>query len=293
MSHLDWLTQDELLKELEGRGIDLPERTFRFWVAKNVLDGPVKKPYRGADGRVGFYPREILKLIPEVLRLQEEGWKLRQIRQRLSEPSEPTKTVPAASLEPSESGQQWAERYLQDLLSNTESSDRRRCFSSTGAASSELRQVRHYLVARLERWVGRSVAVRTTSAFLLNLSQRDFTRLLSRLRVPTSVRLAQAAAQTDTEPTLQQFPEQDDLPRLLQTLERHREELKPWKGHAKAPVLLSRTLAAVQGLHQLLHSSESSPESLEKLNQALSELSEIEHQAQADLAFLQHSKPRS
>ena len=297
MSHHDWLTQDELLQELGRNGIELSERTFRFWIAQNVLDGPVKKPYRGADGRVGFYPRRVLTLIPEVLRLQEEGWKLRQIRLRLSAPPEPVKVVEkSVSQQPpeqNESGQTWAERYLQDLLSDTESRDRRRCFSSTGAASSELRQVRHYLVARLERWVGRSIAVRATSAFLLNLSQRDFQRLLSRLRVPTSVRLAQLVAQTEAEPALHQFPENDTRARLLQTVELHQEALNNWKDYPKAPVLLSRTLETVQDLHQLLQASESSPESLERLNQTLSKLAEIEQQAQADLAFLQLEKTSS
>ena len=297
-SHHDWLTQEELLQDLGRNGIELPERTFRFWVAQGVLDAPVKKPYRGADGRVGFYPRQVLELIPQVLQLQEEGWKLRQIRQRLSEsrgvesrPAEPPKQVPApSSSEQSDSlemGQKWAERYLQDLLSDTESRDRRRCFSSTGSASSELRQVRHYLVARLERWVGRSVAVRATSAFLLNLSERDFRRLFSRLRVSTTVRLTQRATESETESAVTELPDQEERSRLLLLLNSRHEGLLRWQTHAQAPVLLGRTLSVLETLQNLMQSSETSPETLERLNHALADLSTLEAQAQADLEFLQ------
>lgn len=285
MSAQDWLSQEELLQELERAGIALPERTFRFWVANGVLASPVKKPYRGADGRVGYYPRETLNLIPQILQLQEEGWKLRQIRQRLEQPESPSRAGKPSSQAPTEGGQEWATRYLHDLLSDTESRDRRRCFSSPGAAHSELRQVRHYLVARLERWIGRSAAVRATSAFLLSLSQRDFQRLVSRLRIPSSLRLAQALA--SAEPSGQEsisVPSKEQLPGLRKSLGQQRARLEQYREHPRAPVLLERTLASLTQLETALTDSQTIDG--ERLVQELARLEIIAKQAEADLAFL-------
>lgn len=267
-------------------GIALPERTLRFWVANGVLASPVKKPYRGADGRVGYYPRETLNLVPQVLRLQQEGWKLRQIRQRLEQPESPSKAGKPQA--PTEDSLEWATRYLQDLLSDTESRDRRRCFSSPGAAQSELRQVRHYLVARLERWVGRSTAVRATSAFLLGLSQRDFQRLVSRLRVPSSLRLAQALV--NAEPSGQEsiaVPPEGEFPRLRKSLGQQRARLEKYREHPRAPVLLERTLASLTQLETTLADTQTLDE--ERLARQLAQLELIAKQAEADLAFLNKS----
>lgn len=287
MSAQDWLSQEELLRELEQAGITLPERTLRFWVTNGVLASPVKKPYRGADGRVGYYPRETLNLIPQVLRLQQEGWKLRQIRQRLEQPESPSKAGKPQA--PTEGGQEWATRYLQDLLADTESRDRRRCFSSPGAAQSDLRQVRHYLVARLERWVGRSAAVRATSAFLLGLSQRDFQRLVSRLRVPSSLRLAQAlvSAEASGQESIA-VPPEDQLPRLRKSLGQQRARLEKWREHPRAPVLLERALACVSQLETELANSKAVDK--ERLAQELDRLETIAQQAEADLAFLRQPR---
>lgn len=108
MNAQDWFSQDELLAELSRVGITLPERTLRFWVANGVLSAPIKKPYRGADGRVGYFPREALTLVPEILRLQSEGWKLRQSKARLAQTQDLPKSSKPAAQELSDGGQEWA-----------------------------------------------------------------------------------------------------------------------------------------------------------------------------------------
>ena len=281
----DWFSQDELLAELSRVGITLPERTLRFWVANGVLSAPIKKPYRGADGRVGYFPREALTLVPEILRLQSEGWKLRQSKARLAQTQDLPKTTKPAAQEPSDGGQEWATRYLQDLLSDTESRDRRRCFASPAAPNSELRQVRHYLVARLERWVGRSAAVRATSAFLLSLSRRDFQRLVSRLKIPSSVRLVQALVEKEPESNSEiRLPPESSFPSVLADIESQRVKLQKAKSAGVPPVLWERTLSCLEQLETLMKSR---PLQEDAMRKTLSRLQEIEAQASADLAFLQ------
>lgn len=284
MNAHDWFSQDELLAELKRVGIAVPERTLRFWVANGVLPSPIKKPYRGADGRVGYFPREALTLVPEILRLQSEGWKLRQIKARLAQVQELPKTPRSEPQEPSDSGQELATRYLQDLLSDTESRDRRRCFASPAAPSSELRQVRHYLVARLERWVGRSAAVRATSAFLLGLSRRDFQRLVSRLKIPSSVRLVQALAEKEPESSSEiRLPPESSFPSVLADIESQKVKLQGAKSAGVPPVLWERTLSCLEQLETLMKTR---PVQEDAMRKTLSRLQEIEAQASADLAFL-------
>lgn len=285
MSAHDWLSQEELIRELKQAGIDLSERTLRYWVAREVLPTPLKKPYRGADGRIGYFPRTTLTLIPQILKLQQEGWKLSQIPAQLAALTEPSKTTRSTASLPQEEAQEWATRYLHDLLADTESRDRRRCFASLGAPTSELRQIRHYLVARLERWVGRSAAVRATSAFLLGLSQRDFQRLLARLRVPSSLRLAQTLLDSQfpsAEPIA--LPRDEELPQLKSVLAQQRERLQRWSTQPSSPVVLARTLACLDDLEAaLLHTDSDEGRAVLK---ALAELQQIESHAEADLAFL-------
>lgn len=279
MSASEWLTQEELLAELGHAGIAVAERTLRFWVSKGVLSAPVRKPYRGADGRVGYYPRETLALVPRILKLQEEGWKLQQIKQRLAE-------SPAPSGKPGQvawkEGEQAARLYLADLLTDSEARDRRRCFSGAGAADSDLRQLRHYLVARLERWLGRGTAVRATSAFLLELSEKDLLRLSARLRINSGQRLELESG----EPigfhlqALLAGPRRQAAGRSIDTAT---ESLRTWVVSPDPPLLLLRALAAMTEIAQELEKESGSPTYLAA---SLAQLEEIQKQAEMEMAFL-------
>lgn len=277
----DWLTQDELLAELEQAGINLPERTLRFWVSHGVIPSPVKKPFRGADGRVGYYARETLTLVPQVLKLRDEGWKLRQIKARLEEPQKPERQ-PRANTTASQDSLELAQRYLADLMSDTEANDRRRCFSSPGAANSELRQVRHYLVARLERWFGRAVAVKATSSFLLGLDTRELRRLFIRLRINSSMRQAASTTETDIGPELLKA----QLSHLNgEALSEFLEKLAPWTKSDSPSLLALRTQHCLEKIQR--HLERTHPEQVEQLHQDLTDLASIEKQASDNLAFLE------
>lgn len=279
MSASEWLTQDELLAELGHAGITLAERTLRFWVSHGVLASPVRKPYRGADGRVGYYPRETLALVPRILKLQEEGWKLRQIKERLAEPASPAAKPGQTAWK---EGEEAARRYLADLLTDSDVRDRRRCFSGAGAAASDLRQLRHYLVARLERWLGRSTAVRATSAFLLKLDEKELRRLSARIRISSGHRDDHHEAEQT------EFALHDRLsgPGRLETAQAivstaHR--LERWLEQPHPPLLLERALAIIAEISRELGKDSCSRTSLVT---SLSRLEDIEKQAEAELAFL-------
>ena len=274
----DWLTQEELLAELGHAGITLAERTLRFWISNGVLAAPVRKPYRGADGRVGYYPRETLALVPRVLKLQEEGWKLRQIKLRLEEGATPASRATQVAWQ---EGEQAARRYLSDLLSDTESRDRRRCFSSSGAPASELRQLRHYLVARLERWLGRSTAVRATSAFLLELDEKEVRRLQARLRVGSSQRAEEGAGQESPAPVA--FPSPARAREIAQDVGQAVQGLRAWLDRPNPPLLLRRALSALEETRGTLSGE---PRDAQRLASNLQLLEAVERQAVEDLAFL-------
>jgi DNA-binding transcriptional MerR regulator len=286
----DWLTQEELLAELDQAGITLAERTLRFWVANGVLASPVRKPFHGADGRVGYYPRDTLALIPRVLKLQDEGWKLRQIKERLPEaapPERPHRSTHAAS----EDAEALARRYLADLMTDTEARDRRRCFSSPGAASSELRQIRHYLVARLERLVGRSTAVRATSAFLLALDAKEMKRLTTRLKVSSSARRAPASPATEvSESSLRATLSSLDRTDLAEQVGHQARGLAPYLSQPASPLLLRRTLSTLETIQNAL-TAKDSRETTASLAKALVSLDQIEQQARANLDYLEQSPP--
>lgn len=169
----DYLTQEELLYALEHEGLEVQERTLRFWIAKGVLEKPVKKPYKFADGRKKYFPTRVVGEITELLRLQEEGWKLTQIKKRLRTP---IKAKQADSAE----GEEMAKRLLADYLGNGEFKDRHRLIESADASTPEWRRVRNFLVARLSHFVGRKQAVRSVTSFMVGLSKRDIAKLLRR-----------------------------------------------------------------------------------------------------------------
>ena len=291
MGATDWLTQDELLAELDKAGLTLAERTLRFWVAKGVLATPVKKPFSGADGRVGYYPRETLALVPQILKLQDEGWKLRQIAHRLQQPvaaEKPQRSQPAGGA----AAEDLALRFLQDLMTDSEPRDRRRCFSSPAASGNELRQIRHYLVARLERLVGRSVAVRATSSFLLSLEPREMKKLATRLKVSSSLRRAEPAGEDgfDRRRVAELLATQDRV-ELAQRIAAQRQRLEEFGSSAgSSPLLLRRALSTLHSLEQLLQGQKKETSSIAD---HLGVLGQIEAQATGNLQFLQETGGKS
>ena len=81
----DLLTLEDVLREASTVGLELTERTFRYYTVLGLFPRPVKRPT--ADGRVHFYPPEILDRLREIKRLQTEGFSLKQIKARFGGPA--------------------------------------------------------------------------------------------------------------------------------------------------------------------------------------------------------------
>ena len=169
-----YLTFEELQYALEHEGLEVQERTIRFWIAKGVLEKPLRKPFKHADGRARYFPRKVVAEIMELLRLQEAGWKLKQIKSRLRAPVKVTQNeLPTA--------EGMAKLLLSDYLNNGESRDKVRAFQAADPSTPQWRRLRNFLVARLSRFVGRKQAVRSVTSFMVGLSPRDVSKLLRRV----------------------------------------------------------------------------------------------------------------
>ena len=90
------LTLEEVLATSTQRGLELSERTFRYYVVLGLLPKPLKKP--GEDARVHFYPLAILDRLQEIRSLQEQGFSLKQIKKYVEELPAPAAHLPLVDL---------------------------------------------------------------------------------------------------------------------------------------------------------------------------------------------------
>lgn len=81
------LSLEEVLQRSAQRGLEISERTFRYYVVLGLLPKPLKKV--GEDARVHFYPAAILDRLQEIRGLQEQGFSLKQIKKYVEEPPPP------------------------------------------------------------------------------------------------------------------------------------------------------------------------------------------------------------
>jgi DNA-binding transcriptional MerR regulator len=189
----DYLTLEELLYALEHEGLDVQERTIRFWISKGILEKPLRKPFKYADGRVRYFPTRVVGEITDILKYQEEGWKLTQIKKRLREPVRANQSEALG-------GEQLAKLLLSDYLGNGEFRDKQRFVDAAEPSTPQWRRVRNFLVARLTHFVGRKQAVRSVTSFMVGLSKRDVAKLLRRTsgRVPSELEAAQGDSNSKT-----------------------------------------------------------------------------------------------
>jgi len=88
----DYLTLEDVLREAVHLGLELSERTFRYYNVLGLLPRPVKLP--SGDARVHYYPREILTRLQDIRKLQNEGYSLKQIKSYFAVvPAEPKPTA--------------------------------------------------------------------------------------------------------------------------------------------------------------------------------------------------------
>jgi DNA-binding transcriptional MerR regulator len=264
----DYLTQEELLYSLEHEGLDVAERTIRFWISKGVLEKPLRKPYKFADGRTRYFPTRVVGEIQDILRLQEEGWKLTQIKKRLRTPSK-------AGLGEEAGAEELARRFLADFLSNGEFRDRTKMIDSADPSTPPWRRVRNFLVARLTHFVGRKQAVRSVTSFMLGLSKRDVAKLL---------RLTSTGHEETVAPTVSAVKKWTRLE--LEATQRALLSLQPpsWEGDNPEPILSRRLRAEWDQLKRTTATRDSVD--LNTLNLTLGRLRRLQEEVQASIAFM-------
>lgn len=259
----DYLTQEDLLNTLEHEGFDVPERTLRFWVAKGILEPPLRKPYKHADGRKKYFPTRVVGEITELLRLQEEGWKLTQIKKRLRTPAK-------AGQNEAPNQEQLAKLFLEDYLGNGEFRDRQRNIDGADPATPEWRKVRNFLVTRLSHFVGRKQAVRSVTSFMVGLSPREVKKLLRRANVRV----------TPQEQSSDSVSPARSSSKLSESLSQLREP--DWSGPGPEPVLSLRIRECLSSLSTLLTGSASGREAVED---KLKKLVSLHGELKASLEF--------
>ncbi|MHB2021257.1 MAG: MerR family transcriptional regulator [Candidatus Xenobia bacterium] len=90
------LTIEQVLEEAATQGVQLSERTFRYYAALGLLP-PTERPPEHGDGRCQYYPPTTVEKLMTIRRLQAEGYSLKQIKDALSvQPAVPAKPGPHA-----------------------------------------------------------------------------------------------------------------------------------------------------------------------------------------------------
>lgn len=174
---LSWLTLPDLVARAAAQGLDVPERTVRFYVSKGLLPAPVKAPFEGADGRVAWFPADALRRLKRIGQLKAQGMSLEQIARALE-----GRRGPAPEEGPA---REFAFRFLQ--AEGTDSARRARLeflAAVTGTQRDDLlvRAARTYLRRRLAPLVGEGEARRHVEEFFLGLSPPELERRLEPFR---------------------------------------------------------------------------------------------------------------
>lgn len=78
------LTLPEVLAVAAERGLELTERTFRYYAVVGLLPKPLKSPGGHEDARVHYYPPDIVDRLLQIRTLQSQGYSLKQIKSWLA-----------------------------------------------------------------------------------------------------------------------------------------------------------------------------------------------------------------
>jgi len=177
-----YLSSGEVIAEARRLGIEVSERTLRYYVSLGLLPKPGRHPSEGVDQRILFFPGDVLERVEEIRRLKDSGFTLEQIRQFLAGTARPGLEALAGSQEPD--GSRLAEKVVR-ALSSEEVRQAWRDFGSRaqGASEEELRDLARDFYRRvLSTLVGPSEAERTVARAFRRLSTAQWERKLAPLR---------------------------------------------------------------------------------------------------------------
>lgn len=74
------LTLYDVLAESRALGLELSERTFRYYAVIGLVPPSIKRASGEEDARVRYYPHEVVQRLLDIRELQSQGYTLRQIK---------------------------------------------------------------------------------------------------------------------------------------------------------------------------------------------------------------------
>lgn len=179
----DYLTQEELLDQARELGLDLSERTLKFYTTRGLVPKPEKKPFPSADGRVAYFHKDALRRLRRIEQLKSQGFKLEQIRKLLEQKGGES----LRQLGPAEEDwrRQVAFRYLH--LQAGEEGRRARVEFLASVLDTEQedilqRAARRYMARLLTPLIGETEATRYVEEYFLGLSPRELHRRMEQFR---------------------------------------------------------------------------------------------------------------
>lgn len=171
----EFVSLPKFLRLAGEQGLEVTERTLNFYIARNLLPKPVRKPFVGADGRVGYMPTDSLRQLRKILQLKEQGLKLEQIRRTL----EGRGVVQEQDLEAKAQWQrELAFRYLRHMPAGYYAPARLQLLSRLSRHSQKISadELRDFQTATLTPLVGEAEAQRYVNQFYLKLPARELER---------------------------------------------------------------------------------------------------------------------
>ncbi|HXE72807.1 MAG TPA: MerR family transcriptional regulator [Candidatus Nitrosotenuis sp.] len=178
-----YLALPELVSQARQAGLDVNERTIKFYTARGLLPRPEKNPFAGADGRARYYPADTLKRLRKIHQLKAQGYTLEQVARILEQrQAEPLRQLGAAH------EADWRRQVVFRLLAPGADESRRARLEFLAAVMGSredetlLRATRAYLTRKMAPLVGEREAARHVNEFLLSLSPRDLQRYLEPFR---------------------------------------------------------------------------------------------------------------
>lgn len=179
----DYLSQDELLEQARELGLDLTERTLKFYTARGLVPRPEKKPFPAADGRVAYFHRDVLRRLRRIEQLKAQGFKLEQIRKLLEQKGGES----LRSLGPAEEDwrRQVAFRYLHQQAGEEGRRARVEFLASVLGTDQEetlQRAARRYMTRLLTPLIGETEATRYVEEYFLGLPPRELNRRMELFR---------------------------------------------------------------------------------------------------------------
>ncbi len=182
-----YLTSEEVLEKAEKIGLELAERKLKYYVTLGIIPKPIRNPEDKSkvyDGRVAYFPHEVVDRLNKIKDLQDSGFTLVQIKKYFQQSLAPDlKDFLQSGSSVDESSR------LEGLLKLLSSDDIRkatrdfqvRIAADPGDESLE-KAAFDYYVNVLSRLIGKEKAVRYVEGFLVNASPSERSKRLEPLK---------------------------------------------------------------------------------------------------------------